>query len=124
MRTLALAASLVLAGTAACGRSSAAPAAPAAQARAEGGRRLLFFMNPNGQPCQEQDRILRAMPDLAARAEVVYLRTTEPAHLQVFERFGVRALPTLVVVDGAGRELRRGTPGIQPDASVRSLLAP
>ncbi|MFO0585826.1 MAG: hypothetical protein U0229_26385 [Anaeromyxobacter sp.] len=138
MQKTVLAASLAIAGAGAlalavgCNRSEAAPAVAAAPAAAPAhaggapaaaGKKLLFFQNPNGQPCQLQEGILAQMPDLAARAEVVRVMTTEPAHMRVFEAYGIRALPTLVVVDATGRELRRGTPGVQSDAAVRALLA-
>lgn len=119
---------------AACSNASSAPiqaAAPAAGSTAPstapitGTRpRLVFFMNPNGRPCQMQDEILRGMPDLASRAQVVYYRTTEPGDIARFEQYGIRSIPQLVVTDANGVELRRATPGIQPDAQVRQLLAP
>ncbi len=85
--------------------------------------RLVFFMNPNGMPCQMQDRILRDMGvELTARAELVYYRTTEPADIAKFGEYGIRALPTLIVTDPQGRELRRATPGIQSMPQVLQLL--
>jgi len=122
-----LAAAVAIAG---CSSSDAAPPPPiaAAQAAPVGAHaatrpRLVFFMNPNGRPCQMQDAILRAMPDLPSRADVVYYKTTEPADLPRFEQYGVRSLPLLVLTDANGVELRRATPGIQADPQVRQLLA-
>jgi thioredoxin 1 len=122
---------LTLAG---CSDASSAPAqvgAPAARSAAPstapvtGVRpRLVFFMNPNGRPCQLQDEILRGMPDLSTRAQLVYYRTTEPGDIARFEQYGIRSLPQLVLTDAGGAELRRATPGIQADAQVRQLLAP
>jgi thioredoxin 1 len=127
---------LLLAGLALAACSRAEPAAPALPAPAAGVMaahgtppaaarpRLVFFMNPNGRPCQLQDEILRSMgPALTGAADVVYYRTTEPAELQMFQAYGIRALPQLVVTDGAGRELRRATPGIQAAEAVRQLVA-
>ncbi len=100
---------------------SHAPLAAPATARA----RLVFFMNPNGGPCQMQDRILHEMAtELAQRVDVVYYRTTEPADIARFEQYGIRSLPQLLVTDAAGRELRRATPGIQGPDDLRRLLAP
>ena len=64
------------------------------------------------------------MSDLVVRlrALVVRVRTTTPADLALFERFGIRSLPQLVVADATGRELRRATPGIQPAEQVLQLL--
>lgn len=87
--------------------------------------RLVFFMNPSGAPCQVQERILREMAaELSARAEVVYYRTTDPADLAQFGRYGIRSLPSLVLTDASGREIRRATPGIQSAEQIRRLTAP
>jgi len=126
---LAVAVSLATAG---CSTSEAAPA-PTAAAHGTAATppppaarlpRLVFFMNPNGRPCQLQDEILRGMPDLSTRAQLVYYRTTEPGDIARFEQYGIRSLPQLVLTDAGGAELRRATPGIQADAQVRQLLAP
>jgi len=140
MRPLVATLSIAVLATAACSPASSAspapvasalaapgPAAPvvaAAHAPAASGRKLLFFINPNGRPCQLQDQILRDMPDLGGLAEVVYLSASEPSHYPAYQAFGVRALPMLVLVDASGRELRRGTPGIQSAEAVLALLAP
>ena len=85
--------------------------------------RLVFFMNPGGQPCQIQDRILQEMaPELKGKAEVVYLRTSVPGDVSKFQQYGIRALPTLLVTDASGKEIRRATPGIQSAAQVRQLV--
>lgn len=85
--------------------------------------KLVFFMNPNGQPCQIQDRILHEMAgELKGKAEVVYYKTTVPADISRFQQYGIRALPTLMLTDAAGKEIRRTTPGIQSAAQVRQLL--
>lgn len=101
------------------------PASGPARAAVTGGRRLVFFMNPNGRPCQLQDQILRGMAaELEGRAQLVYYRTTEPGELGYFQQYGVRSLPLLVVTDAGGAELRRAPPGIQDEAQVRALLGP
>lgn len=120
-------------GAASCARGEAAPieaaparAAPAAAAQPRSALpRLVFFMNPNGRPCQVQDQILGQMAgQLAGKAEVVYVKTTEPADIAIFEQYGIRALPTLLVADASGREIRRAPPGIQTAAQVLQLLGP
>jgi thioredoxin 1 len=85
--------------------------------------RLVFFMNPNGAPCQMQDQILQQMaPELKGKAAVVYYKTTVPGDIASFQRYGIRALPTLIVTDASGKEIRRATPGIQSASQVRQLL--
>jgi thioredoxin 1 len=105
--------------------ASPPPSAHAAAAQPSGQRaRLVFFMNPNGAPCQMQDRILREMSnELSARVEVVYYKTTEPADIARFQQYGIRSLPLLLVTDAGGRELRRATPGIQGPDQIRGLVA-
>jgi len=117
-------------GATACSRSDAAPAAtPIAAAHASAADparlpRLIFFMNPNGRPCQLQDQVLEQLaPTLQGRAEVVRYRTTSPQDLGQFERFGIRSLPQMVVTDASGRELRRATPGIQSADQLLQLLS-
>lgn len=121
---------LAVAGLWACSRAESAtpPAGPAPMAAhgqaPQGNRpRLVFFMNPNGGPCQMQDQILRQMgPALTGVADVVYYRTTEAAEIGLFQQYGIRSLPQLLVTDPAGREMRRATPGIQSAEQVRQLL--
>ena len=85
--------------------------------------KLVFFMNPNGQPCQIQDRILQGMAaELKGKADVVYYRTTTPADIARFQQYGIRALPTLMLTDASGKEIRRSTPGIQSADAVRQLV--
>ena len=126
---------LATAGLAGCSNASSAPApAPLQAAHAAAPPpapsttrrpRLVFFMNPNGRPCQLQDQVLRGMAaELGPRADLVYYRTTEGADLARFEQYGIRSLPTLLLTDADGGELRRATPGIQSEAQVRQLLGP
>jgi len=120
--------SLLGLAAAACSASAGDPAAspaPATSGPVAGLPRLVFFMNPNGMPCQLQDRVLREMaPELNGRAAVVYYRTTEPADLAQFGRYGIRSLPMLLVTDASGREVRRATPGIHSADEIRRLVAP
>jgi thioredoxin 1 len=105
--------------------SSAAPSALAGRPAPVGSKpTLVFFMNPNGRPCQLQDEVLRSMPDLPERANLVRFKTTEPGDIARFEQFGIRSLPQLVLLDAGGAVIRRPTPGILSDPQVRELLAP
>lgn len=98
-------------------------AAGTAAANAASGKQLLFFMNPDGYPCQTQLAILDGVADsLSKVARVVYIKTTEPADMQKFETYGIRALPSLVIADQNGRELSRFSPGIQSGDAVLAAL--
>lgn len=88
------------------------------------GKQLLFFMNPDGYPCQVQLSMLNGVADsLAKVAQVVYVKTTEPADIAKFEAYGIRGLPSLVIADASGRELTRFAPGIQSAESVLAALS-
>ena len=112
----------LVSAAAGCSASAESPDRPAPAGAA--GTRLVFFMNPNGMPCQMQDRVLREMPELSGRTALVHYRTTEPADLAQFGRYGIRSLPMLIVTDASGREVRRATPGIHSAEEIRRLLAP
>lgn len=87
------------------------------------GRLLLFFMNPDGYPCQVQRQILNGVADsLSKVAQVVYIKTTVPADMQKFAAYGIRALPSLVIADRNGAELTRFAPGIQSADAVLAAL--
>ncbi len=114
---------LALFGGCSRGEAAAQPA-PAVAPAADGALpRLVFFMNPNGGPCQMQDQILDRMGgELAGKVRLVYYKTTNREDLPKFDEYGIRSLPALVLTDAAGRELRRATPGIQPEDAIRSLI--
>ena len=80
---------------------------------------LLFFMNPAGHPCQTQDRILaEGRSKWEPRATLRYVRTDVPADMDLFYRYGVRSLPSLILVGADGKEITRYSPGIQPVDAV------
>lgn len=104
--------------------TTAAVAQPTALANATApGRKLLFFMNPNGYPCQTQLSILDGVADsLSKVAQLVFYKTTEAGDMQKFEQYGIRGLPTLVIADRDGRELSRLSPGVQSSDAVLAAL--
>jgi thioredoxin len=114
----------------ACSAGAGSPTPPAPQATRPAAAqatadlpRLVFFMNPNGVPCQLQDRVLRELaPELSGRAALITYRTTEQADLASFGRYGIRSLPMLIVTDASGAEVRRATPGIHTAEEIRQLL--
>ena len=87
------------------------------------GYALVFFLDPNGAPCQMQDAILRGMSEeLKGIVDLRYLQTTVPADLDHFYKFGVRGLPTLLIADASGKEVRRLPPGVKSAEEIRGLL--
>ncbi len=124
---------LALSALAGCSRSEASTQPPPSNSAAGQGattpngqlRHLVFFMNPNGQPCQIQQGILNDMAsELNGKVQIVRYRTTSPKDIAMFEQYGIRSLPALVLTDSLGNELRRASPGIQDTTEVRKLIAP
>jgi thioredoxin 1 len=84
---------------------------------------ILFFMNPNGMPCQMQDQILNAMDDsLNGKALVTRIKTTVAEDRPKFSEYGIRGLPMLIVVDGTNKVLKRFTPGIQSEQAILEAI--
>ena len=86
---------------------------------------LLFFMNPYGKPCQTQDAILKSMTEQLAsyNAQVKYVMTTDMASARpVFMKYGVRALPMIIVLEMNGAVKKRFPPGIQNQFALAGAL--
>jgi thioredoxin 1 len=84
---------------------------------------ILFFINPNGMPCQMQDRILTGMMDqLNGKASVKYIKTTVAEDRADFAKWGIRGLPMLIIVDKSDKVLKRFTPGIQSEQVILDAL--
>jgi thioredoxin 1 len=98
------------------------PEARAAQATAAG-YKLVFFLDPNGGPCRMQAQILTEMAnELKGRAAIHYVQTTVSEDHRLFAAYGIRALPTLLLADASGRELKRLAPGVKGQEEIRTLL--
>jgi thioredoxin 1 len=84
---------------------------------------ILFFMNPNGHPCQMQNAILDGIKDsLAGKATIKYIKTTEEGDRDTFDKYGIRGLPSLIIVDINGKEVKRFSPGIQSKEDILAAL--
>ncbi len=85
--------------------------------------KLLFFMNPNGRPCQIQDEALSGVrAEIEPIADIVSIMTTNPNDEELFYRYGVRSLPTLVILNSDGREFKRFPPGIQSAKDIVNAI--
>lgn len=101
----------------------AAEKQPTVKAAAQPKSTLIFFMNPHGYPCQMQDQILaQGKSDLEKLVNIRYVRTTVPTDREVFYQYGIRSLPSLIIVDAQGKELRRFAPGIQELETILGAL--
>ncbi len=85
--------------------------------------KLVFFLDPNGGPCRMQDAILGEMADeLKGKVAIQYVKTTVPANRNIFYQYGIRALPTLLLANADGKEIKRMTAGVKRAEDVRALI--
>ena len=98
---------------------AAAPAHQAVSAQYN----LVFFLDPNGRPCRMQDAILSEMAgELQGKVAIRYVKTTVAADRNLFYQYGIRALPTLLLADASGNEIKRMPPGVKSADEVRLLI--
>ena len=123
---LTLIASLGLAG---CESKSGAQLAPLStpelqQAIGAGGKpTLVFFLNPQGGPCQQQNGILEQLyKERGGNFNVAYVNALKPENEKAFYDYGVRNLPSMVLVDSKGKIARVFAPGIQSPDTVAAAL--
>lgn len=84
---------------------------------------LVFFIDPNGGPCRMQGDILSTMSDeLKNKVLVRTVQTTVKEDMDIFYAYGIRALPTILLADSSGKELKRLPPGVHPAETIRNLL--
>lgn len=85
---------------------------------------LVFFINPDGAPCQMQGKILDEMAaDLKGKVTIRPVKTTVQSDLDTFYAYGIRALPTLLLADAGGKEIKRLPPGVHPAETIRNLVS-
>jgi thioredoxin 1 len=85
--------------------------------------KLIFFLNPDGGPCIMQNTILKEMAgELSGKVDIQYVQTTVPADLNIFNQYGIRGLPTLVLADASGKEINRMPPGVKRSDDIRLLI--
>ena len=105
--------------------SAAAPitqAAPAAT-RQLASHKIVFFLNPNGGPCRLQVSILNDMAaELRGIVDIQYVQTIVPSDRDIFSQYGIRALPTLLLADASGKEIKRMPPGVKQADDIRRLI--
>ena len=84
---------------------------------------LVFFQNPNGGPCKAQKVEL---DKLAAQRKgafnIANVSTLNQDDQRAFYDYGIRNLPSLVLVDKAGKIGRVFPPGIQSLEAISSAL--
>jgi len=89
----------------------------------DGSYLLVFFINPNGGPCRMQGDILNQMSaDLDGKVIIRPVKTNVQADAQLFAAYGIRGLPTILLADRSGKEIRRLSPGVHRAETIRELL--
>ncbi len=84
---------------------------------------VVFFLNPNGGPCRAQNEILQKLHDERKGSfNIVYVSAMEQQNQQAFYDYGIRSLPSLVIVDRSGKVSRVFPPGIQPYEALAAAL--
>lgn len=85
---------------------------------------LMFFINPNGAPCQAQEKIINEFrTQIEKRAKILAISTESFSAPMQFRKFGIRSLPALVIVDADYQEIKRFAPGIQSGEQILKELA-
>jgi thioredoxin 1 len=85
---------------------------------------VLFFLNPNGSPCQRQDAILKKLhKNLAEAFNLTYVSSINSNDKQAFYDYGIRSLPSVVLVDSKGKIAHHFPPGIQPYDTLAMAIA-
>jgi thioredoxin 1 len=84
---------------------------------------LLFFQNPNGGPCKMQKEVLdKLQSSRKGNFNIAAVSTTKQEDQKAFYDYGIRSLPSLVLVDKSGRIARVFAPGIQSIETLTSSL--
>lgn len=109
-----------------CSEPGAAVSANGSASAAGSKGSLLFFLDPNGRPCQMQEDVLvRVRSEIEQHAAIRYVQTNRKSDREIFYQYGIRALPSIILVGAGGAEVHRFTPGVQgPDqilAAVRKM---
>ena len=89
----------------------------------EPAKTILFFMNPYGKPCQMQDEIIKQM-DAVKKGDVnvQYVKTTDSQSRDAFYKYGIRALPSLIILKPDSTIGHRFSPGIQSEKVISKFL--
>lgn len=84
---------------------------------------LIFFQNPYGGPCKSQKVILdKLQKDKKAGFNIASVNAMNQNDQKAFYDYGVRSLPTLVLVDKSGKIARVFPPGIQSQETISAAL--
>lgn len=84
---------------------------------------IVFFQNPAGMPCKAQNELLQKLHgDRKQNFNIVSVSVARPEDQKAFYDYGIRSLPSLVLVDRRGRVERVFPPGIQSYETLAAAL--
>lgn len=84
---------------------------------------LVFFQNPYGGPCKAQKGILdKLLQDRKGSFNIASVNAMNQNDQKAFYDYGVRSLPSLVLVDKAGKISKVFPPGIQNQETLTAAL--
>lgn len=84
---------------------------------------LVFFQNPYGGPCRAQKAILdKLLHDRKSGFNVAAVNAMNQNDQKAFYDYGVRSLPSLVLVDKNGKISKVFPPGIQTGETLAAVL--
>ena len=84
---------------------------------------IVFFQNPNGGPCKMQKQILDTLlQERKNNFNIAAVSTLKEEDQKAFYDYGIRSLPSLVLVDRKGNIARVFAPGIQSIETLSSAL--
>jgi len=116
-RTFTVITTLLLSASSLTWAASTAPlSTPALKATiaSNGKPTLVFFLNPMGAPCQEQKVELdKLVAQQNGKFNLANVSVMDQGARQAFYDYGVRSLPSLVLVDKVGNISKVFAPGIQ-----------
>jgi len=106
------------------GGTSAPLSTPALQQNIGKGKpTLVFFQNPYGGPCKAQKRELDKLAEKRKNTfNIASVNAMEQNDQKAFYDYGVRNLPSLVLVDKAGSISKVFPPGIQSIDTLSAAL--
>ena len=118
-------AALIASATIAMAASSAPLSTPALKQTigSNGKPTLVFFQNPYGGPCKAQKRELDKLTEKRKGTfNIASINAMDQNDQQAFYDYGVRSLPSLVLVDKAGAISKVFPPGIQQVETISVAL--
>lgn len=84
---------------------------------------LVFFENPNGAPCKAQKALLsKLVEQRKGNFNIASVSTLNQEDQKGFYDYGIRSLPTLVLVDKSGKISKVFSPGIKNNELLSSAL--